>query len=90
MAGWEACVMCQAGSLSYFGWGLSRTGLIGAEKRLSSPAVCLGEQLSLRFKPIGLRVAGQTESAPAFGNEIRAEPDCFVWGLRSLSRSRRH
>src|SRR5262249_20902269 len=39
----------------------------------SSFAPSLGQQLSLRFQPIGLRVARQSKSAPAFGNEIGPE-----------------
>ena len=33
-------------------------------------ATSLGQQLALRFEPIGLSVARQSKSAPAFGNEI--------------------
>ena len=33
-------------------------------------ATSLGQQLALRFEPIGLIVARQSKSAPAFGNEI--------------------
>jgi hypothetical protein len=36
----------------------------------SSLATSLGQQLALRFKPIGLCVARQSKSAPAFGNEV--------------------
>jgi len=36
----------------------------------SSLAPSLGQQLALRFEPIGLCVARQSKSAPAFGNEI--------------------
>jgi hypothetical protein len=39
----------------------------------SSLAPSLSQQLTLRFEPIGLGVARQSKSAPAFGNEIRPQ-----------------
>jgi hypothetical protein len=41
-------------------------------------APSLGQQLALRFEPIGFRVARQSESAPAFGNEIGPEANGIV------------
>jgi hypothetical protein len=38
----------------------------------------LGEQLPFGFKPIGFRVARQSKSAPAFGNEISPEANGVV------------
>jgi len=36
-------------------------------------ATSLGQQLALRFKPIGLIVARQSKSSSAFGNEIGSQ-----------------
>jgi hypothetical protein len=44
--------------------------------RLLTPT--LGQQLPLRFEPIGFRVAGQSKSASAFGNEISPEANDVV------------
>jgi hypothetical protein len=41
-------------------------------------APSLGQQLALRFEPIGLCIARQSKSAPTFGNEIGSEANGVV------------
>ena len=51
-----------------------------------SSAGSVGEQLSFRFEPIRFGVARQSKSAASLGNEIRAQTNLFVRGLRWSSR----
>jgi hypothetical protein len=43
-----------------------------------SLATSFGQQLALRFEPIGLCVARQSKPAPAFGNEIGSKTNCIL------------
>src|SRR5205814_4810955 len=56
----------------------------------SSAVTGLGQQLSLRLKPIRPRVTRERKSAAPLGNEIRAQTNLFVRWLCSCSYFRRH
>ncbi len=50
----------------------------------------IGQQLSLRFKPIRLGVTWQRKSAASLGNEVRAQTNLFIRWLGRCSGLWRH